>query len=156
MDTTSCKVTFYYKFTSDKDVISNRQRKDVPAILDVTTNFKIYINSDLYFDQEEFPILEFYKHLYKWINKNGKNNKIQEFHYFSIEYDDYDDGALISLLPFGGNKARLKSIWAEQELYNIFVLNDIVKEFIVLEQRLKVDIENYYGIKLAKFIKHIP
>src|SRR5690606_40734589 len=80
---------------------------------------------------------------------------IPEFHYYTIEYDDYEDGAILSLIPFS-NKARVKSIWAEQDLYNVFDLDYIVREFIQLEQNLKRDIENYFGIELKKFIKHIP
>lgn len=50
----------------------------------------------------------------------------------------------------------MKSIWAEQDLYNIFDLDYIAREFSKLEQNLKQDIEDYFGIKLKKFIKHIP
>ena len=52
-------------------------------------------------------------------------------------------------MPFS-NKARLKSIWAEKDLYNIFDLNYIV------EEDLKRDIEDYFEIELEKFIKYIP
>lgn len=58
-------------------------------------------------------------------------------------------------MPFS-NKARLKSIWAEKDLYNIFDLNYIVQEFILLEKNLKRDIEDYFEIELEKFIKYIP
>lgn len=58
-------------------------------------------------------------------------------------------------MPFS-NKERLKSIWAEKDLYNIFDLNYIVREFILLEENLKRDIEDYFEIELEKFIKYIP
>ncbi|WP_437183959.1 DUF7878 domain-containing protein, partial [Shouchella clausii] len=40
-----------YQFTSDRNGITDKQRKDVSAILDVSARFKIFINDDLYFDQ---------------------------------------------------------------------------------------------------------
>ncbi|WP_128743513.1 MULTISPECIES: hypothetical protein [Virgibacillus] len=125
-------------------------------ILDITARFSIFINDDCYFDEEEFPILEFYKYLYEWKEKTNNLNRIQEFHYYSLEYDEYDDGAILSLIPFGGDKARLKSIWAQEYLYNVFDASYIKDEFMSLESSLKKDIEEYFNIDLKKFLKHIP
>ncbi|GAF64670.1 hypothetical protein BTS2_1566 [Bacillus sp. TS-2] len=149
------KVIFDYRFTSEKDSLHYKMRKDVSSLLNVSTVFKIYINEDLYFEQEEFPILEFYKYLYKWKIAIQKDKKVYEFHYYSIEHDEYEEGAIISLIPFG-DKMRLKSIWAELELYNVFELDYLISELIALETRLKRDLENYFQIELDKFIKHIP
>lgn len=76
-------------------------------------------------------------------------------HYYTVEYADYEDGAILSLIPFS-NKARVKSIWAEKDIYNVFDLDYIVNEFVQLEENLRRDIEDYFGIKLKSFIKHIP
>ncbi len=76
-------------------------------------------------------------------------------HYYTVEYADYEDGAILSLIPFS-NKARVKSIWAEKDIYNVFDLDYIVNEFVQLEENLRRDIEDYFGIKLKGFIKHIP
>lgn len=62
MDSISSQVKFHYNFTSDASDISNKQRKDVSSILDITAKFSIFINDDCYFDEAEFPILEFYKY----------------------------------------------------------------------------------------------
>lgn len=156
MDSLSSQVKFTYEFTSEKDCISYKKRKEVNSILNVSARFIILINNEVYFDQEEFPILEFYKYLYNWVNANKKYNIIQEFHYYSLEFDEYDEGAIVSLIPFHKNMARLKSIWAEQELYNVFDLHYIVNELTALEKRLKRDIEEYFDIRLEDFIKHIP
>ncbi|AIM16853.1 MULTISPECIES: hypothetical protein [Neobacillus] len=153
MGSISSKITFEYKFVSDKGIISNRDKSDVPTILAVEATLTIKINNELYFETE-LAILEFYKALYKWKEKITED-KIPEFHYYTIEYADYEDGAILSLIPFS-NKARVKSIWAEQDLYNVFELDYIAREFIQLEANLKRDIENYFGINLKKFIKHIP
>jgi hypothetical protein len=153
MDSISSKITFEYNFVVDNGIISNKDKRDVPTILAVEATLTIKINNELYFETE-LAILEFYKALYEWKNR-VTDEHIPEFHYYTIEYNDYEDGAILSLIPFS-NKARVKSIWAEQNLYNVFDLDYIVREFIQLEQNLKRDIENYFGIELKKFIKHIP
>lgn len=153
MDSTFSKIRFEYEFLSNKGAITNKLRRDVPSILAVEAMFRIKINDEIYF-QSELAILEFYKSLYRWKEKMTKDH-IPEFHYYTIEYDDYEEGAIISLLPFA-NKARVKSIWAESDIYNVFDLNDIVAEFGALEEKLREDIEDYFEIKLKNFIKHIP
>lgn len=115
--------------------------------------FKIRINGALYFE-EDLAILEFYKSLYEWKGRI-KENEVLPFHYYSIEYDNYEDGAILSLIPFS-NKARVKSIWAKSSVYNVFDLDYIVNEFLALEKKIKEDIESYFKIDLGKFIKHIP
>lgn len=153
MDSISSKITFEYNFVVDKGIISNKDKSDISTILAIDATFRIKINNELYFETE-LAILEFYKALYKW-KERITEDYIPEFHYYTIEYADYEEGAILSLIPFS-NKARVKSIWAEQDLYNIFDLDYIAREFSKLEQNLKQDIEDYFGIKLKKFIKHIP
>ncbi|KYG28219.1 hypothetical protein [Alkalihalobacillus trypoxylicola] len=149
----SNKITFDYQFISDRGMISDKKRRDVPTILAVDATFTIRINNELYFEAD-LAILEFYKAIYRWKEKITEKN-IPEFHYYTIEYDDYEDGAILSFIPFS-NMARVKSIWAEQELYNVFDLDYIVEEFIQLENHLRDDIESYYDIHLKRFIQHIP
>lgn len=153
MDRVSSKIKFEYEFLSESDSISNKDKRNVSLILGVEANFKIKINEALYFE-EELAFLEFYKSLYVWKEKLKKDGRL-EFHYFSIEYDNYEDGAILSLIPFS-NKARVKSIWAKSSVYNVFDLDYIVNAFLALEKKLKEDIESYFNIDLRKFIKHIP
>lgn len=148
------KISFEYEFVTDKSMISNKDKKDVAKILNVDATFTIKINDELYF-KEDLPILEFYKTLFLWKEEVLKKSDIPEFHYYSIEYDEYEDGSILSLIPFG-NKARVKSIWAKQEMYNVFPLDYIVNEFLLLEEKLKKDIEHFYDIQFKKFLKHIP
>lgn len=153
MDPMSNKISFVYNFHGDKNGLSKKDRKDVAKILSVDADFTIKINNELYFEAP-LAIFEFYKSLYKW-KEEIRDSHIPEFHYYTIEYDDYEDGAILSLIPFS-NMARVKTIWPEQDLYNVFDLNYIVNEFIQLEENLKRDIEEYYGIQLKHFLKHIP
>ncbi|WYQ41572.1 hypothetical protein NST67_16615 [Bacillus sp. FSL W7-1321] len=155
MDSQSTQINMEYQFTSDRNGLTDKQRKDVSAILDVSARFKIFINDDLYFDQAEFPILEFYTYLYNWKKAIDQSKRAQEFHYYTLEFDEYEDGAILSIIPFG-DSVRLKSIWAEQELYHVFDLDYLIRAFLTLEKDLKRDIEAYFPIKLDKFIKHIP
>jgi hypothetical protein len=74
---------------------------------------------------------------------------IPEFHYYTLELDG--DEPLISLLPFN-NKARLASIWGNDQLYNVFDLDYIVEELKTLWRRLSKDIEEHYNISLKPFI----
>lgn len=150
MDSISSKIKFEYEFLSESDAISNKDKRNVSLILGVEANFKIKINEALYFE-EELAFFEFYKSLYVWKEKLKEDGRL-EFHYYSVEYDD---GAIISLIPFS-NKARVKSIWSKSNIYNVFDLDYIVNEFLALEKKLKEDIETYFNIELGKFIKHIP
>ncbi|WP_409369042.1 hypothetical protein [Lysinibacillus sp. 38-6] len=147
------KINFELIFLGESEYISNKNKRDVPIILGVEAIFKIRINGALYFE-EELAILEFYKSLYEWKGRI-KENEVLPFHYYSIEYDNYEDGAILSLIPFS-NKARVKSIWAKSSVYNVFDLDYIVNEFLALEKKIKEDIESYFKIDLGKFIKHIP
>ncbi|MDE5414264.1 DUF7878 domain-containing protein [Alkalihalobacterium chitinilyticum] len=148
------KIDFKYEFISNKGVISNKLRKDVPSILAVEALVVIRINNEIYF-QAELAILEFYKSLFKWKEKVTKDH-IAEFHYYTIEYDDYEDGALLSMLPLSDKKARFTSIWAESDIHNVFDLDYIVTMLCELERNLREDIELYFNINLEGFIKHIP
>lgn len=150
MDSISSKIKFEYEFLSESDAISNKDKRNVSLILGVEANFKIKINEALYFE-EELAFFEFYKSLYVWKEKLKEDGRL-EFHYYSVEYDD---GAIISLIPFS-NKAWVKSIWSKSNIYNVFDLDYIVNEFLALEKKLKEDIETYFNIELGKFIKHIP
>ncbi|WP_446539699.1 DUF7878 domain-containing protein, partial [Shouchella clausii] len=59
MDSISSKITLDYTFTSQNGIISNRHKRDVPAILSVEALFIVKINNKLYFEAE-IAILEFY------------------------------------------------------------------------------------------------
>ena len=146
-------INFEIIILGETDSISNKDNRNVSLILGVEAIFKIKINDELYFE-EELAILEFYKSLYVWKGRI-KENEVLPFHYYSIEYDNYEDGAILSLIPFS-NKARVKTIWAKSSVYNVFDLEYIVNEFLTLEKKLKEDIESYFKIDLRKFIKHIP
>lgn len=141
MDSVPGKIGFEYEFLSEPDCISNKDRRNVPLILGVEAIFKININEELYFEAS-FAILEFYKSLFRW-KERVKGNEVPEFHYYSIEHADYDDGSIVSLLPLF-DRASVKSIWGKSDIYNVFDLAYIVNEFLVLEQKMKEDIERRY------------
>ncbi|MFJ5763975.1 hypothetical protein ACIP9C_01350 [Lysinibacillus sp. NPDC093210] len=103
MDSISSKIKFEYEFLSESDAISNKDKGNVSLILGVEAIFKIKINEALYFE-EELAFFEFYKSLYVWKEKLKENGRLN-FHYYSVEYDEYEEGSIISMIPFF-NKAR--------------------------------------------------
>ncbi len=58
-------------------------------------------------------------------------------------------------MPFS-NKARVKSIWAEIDIYNVFDLDYIATEFVKLEETLRYSIEEFFDIKVKDFLNYIP
>ncbi|WP_404430834.1 hypothetical protein [Sutcliffiella horikoshii] len=144
---------FTYQFINERTAISNKHSRDVPTILSIDATFTVRIRDEIYFEAE-IAILEFYKALLKW--KQGvTTSQIPSFHYYSIEYADYEDGAILSMLPFA-DKARITTIWAEVDIYNVFDQSYAVSKLMELEAILKSDIENYFQIDLEKFGRHIP
>lgn len=148
------KIDFEYEFTSNKEAISNKHRKDVPSILALDALFVIKVNDEVYL-RAEIAILEFYKSLFKW-KETITEDHIREFHYYTIEYDDYKNGAILSLLPCSDKQATIQSIWSESDTHHLFNLDYIVSKFCDLERNLRRDIEHYFNINLNSFIQHIP
>lgn len=144
---------FTYQFINEPTAIKNKHYRDVPTILSIDGTFTVTIKDEIYFETE-IAILEFYKALIKW-RKGLTTTHIPAFHYFSIEYDDYEDGAILSMLPFT-DKARITTIWAKGDIYNVFDQSYAVSKLVELEARLKRDIEGYFKIDLEKFVRHIP
>lgn len=153
MNNISNQLTITYNFINKEDALSNKDRRNVPAILAVDATLTIKVNDALYFEAD-LAILEFYKSLFMWTTEITPDY-IPEFHYYSVEYADYEQGAILSLVPFS-NQARLKTIWPQQELYNVFDIDYIVEELTHLERNLADDLVQYFGITLQSFVKHIP
>ncbi|KWZ65104.1 DUF7878 domain-containing protein [Bacillus altitudinis] len=152
MDSLSNQVEFNYMFTSDEKDIPKSMKKDPSTALRVEGEFKIVINGEVYFE-ENIALLEFYASLHDWIKKIKKKNKVTEYRYYTMEYEE--DDPIISVIPFD-NKARLTTIWETQQLYNVFDLNYIIEQMKVLHESLGRDIEQHYKISLKNFIGNIP
>lgn len=153
MDNLSRKINFNYKFLVEKHFFTTAKEIDIPLLLSVDADFKIFINDELYFD-EPIAIFEFYYVLYKWKVANANTKEIQSFNYYSIEYDEsvYADGAIISVLP-NANTAQVKILWEKNNLNNLFDLNYIVEKFIKLEKDLRENLETYFGIDIFELLK---
>lgn len=142
-----------YNFVSPNDSISNKDNQNVAKILSVDATVTILVDDKLYFETE-LAILEFYKALWQW-KESVTDEQIPPFHYYTVEYADYEEGAILSLLPCGSN-ATIHSIWAEQPLENMFKCDEIISVFLQLEMDLKRAIEQYFNIDMLKFLNHIP
>ncbi|MFT0801055.1 hypothetical protein VSK91_06310 [Bacillus swezeyi] len=152
MDGVSNKVEFHYQFTSDESDIPKKMRKDPSVALKVEGKFEIEINGNTYF-KENLALLEFYVSLNEWNKKIKKKNKVTEYRYYTMEYEEEEP--IISLIPFD-NKARLTTIWETQQLYNVFDLHYIIEQMRILKEKLKRDIELHYKISVQHFIGQIP
>ncbi|MGE7839730.1 hypothetical protein ACQKNX_02955 [Lysinibacillus sp. NPDC093712] len=91
-------IHFEFEILSEAVAISNKDQRNVSLILGVEAIIKIKINEAIYFE-EELAFLEFYKPLYVWKERIKEIERL-DFHYYSVEYDDYKDGAIISLIPY--------------------------------------------------------
>lgn len=72
----------------DFNVVSTREPvkripKDYPELIEYEVNFKIIINGKLFFEEPNFPLLEFLFFVKEWKNQNGGS-----FEYVSIETED--------------------------------------------------------------------
>lgn len=152
MDGVSSQVEFVYKFTSEEADIPRKMKKDPSAAMRVEGEFKIKINGIVYFE-ENIALLEFYASLNEWIKKIKKKNKVVEYRYYTMEYEE--DEPIISLIPFD-NKARLTTIWETQQLYNVFDLDYITEQMEISRKKLGRDIEHHYRISLKSFVGKIP
>ncbi|MEC1193243.1 hypothetical protein P9C02_22740 [Bacillus paralicheniformis] len=152
MDGVSNQVEFVYKFTSEEADIPKKMKKDPSAAMRVEGEFKIKINGIVYFE-ENIALLEFYASLNEWIKKIKKKNKVAEYRYYTMEYEE--DEPIISLIPFD-YKARLTTIWETQQLYNVFDLDYITEQMEISHEKLGRDIEHHYRISLKSFIGKIP
>lgn len=152
MDSLSNQVAFDYQFTSGESDIPKRLIKDPSVAYRIEGDFQIKINDTLYF-KENIALLEFYLYLRRWLLDIEKNGGAREIHYYTLEYDE--DEPIISVIPFD-RKARLTSIWALEQLYNIFDWNYLVEKLSALCDRLGKDIEDHYHIQLKTFINKVP
>lgn len=142
-----------YNFVSLNDSISNKDHQNVAKNLSVDATVTILVDDKLYFETE-LAILEFYKALWQW-KESVTDEQIPPFHYYTVEYADYEEGAILSLIPCG-SMATIHSIWAEQPLENMFKRDEIISVFLQLEMDLKRAIEQYFNIDMLKFLNHIP
>jgi len=145
---------FTYQFINEPTAISNKHYRDVPTILSIDATLTVKIMDETYF-KAEIAILEFYKALLRWKQELTSKPHIPSFHYYSIEYDDYEDGAILSMLPFA-DLARITTIWAEVNIYNVFDQSYAVSKLMELECALRRDLEGYFQIDLEKFVRHTP
>ncbi|MEK4563302.1 hypothetical protein MKX54_01240 [Alkalihalobacillus sp. FSL R5-0424] len=146
-------ITFKYKITSPSHALSNKHRSDATAILGVEADFSIWCKGDRFVRIEGLTIIEFYKSVVEWLKVAHKDHP-QAFHYFSVDHDE-SEGPILSVVPVRG-KVSMHSIWSDQEQPLVLEQNEVMNAFILLEQDLKKEIEQYFSIDLKAFIKHVP
>ncbi|WLR41841.1 hypothetical protein LC087_13455 [Bacillus carboniphilus] len=144
MNHLSNKIEINYQFTSGASEIPKNRRKDPSIAYMIEGDLIIRINNRLYF-KENLALLEFYLCLDDWFKNIKKKHKIIEFKYYTLEYEE--DQPIIELLPFN-DKARLKSIWEEEQVYNVFDLHYLVQQMKGLYYELGDAIQQHYQISI--------
>ncbi|MCQ4085670.1 hypothetical protein [Saccharibacillus sp. JS10] len=83
----SNEITFNFRLNAKLDKKMLQKQPKGKTLHDVDGNFQIYINQQIYFDEEEFLLLEFGILLNEWITKIDRGEKI-DFIYHSIENEE--------------------------------------------------------------------
>lgn len=135
-----------FDFRSDFKHLSARERRQFGDFLYVEGLLEIKINGVTYFYEEACPLLEFYLQLEKWLKKPF--SKRGDFLYHTLELDEEEP--FLAVLHFQ-DLARLRVIWPEAELYNVFPVGYLHKKLEELRDRLGPAIEQHYQLKLKHF-----
>lgn len=149
----SSQITCTYDFLNSPHAISNSSAKDIPTILSIEATFKIMIDHALYLETS-LSIFEFYKSLYRW-KRQVTSTFTPAFYYFSVEFDHDDEGAIVSMVPHA-KQGNIQSIWGDERVNTLFLLDILVTCLFDLERQLRFDLEAYFDIQLDAFIRHIP
>lgn len=139
------QLSINFDFRSEYKHLSARERRQFGNFLSVEGLLEIKINDTVYFYEEACPLLEFYLQLEKWLRK--PLSKRGDFLYHTLELDE--DEPFLAVLHFQGF-ARLRAIWPEADLYNVFPAPYLHKNLEELRDRLGLAIEQHYQLELRE------
>jgi hypothetical protein len=88
-----------------------------PALLEYETRLTILIDNKIFFDEPDFPVLEFLRYAIEW-----KKNTDLTFKYSSLETED---NPLLSFLSENG-MFRISSPWQRFQCHKLFHKKEIV------------------------------
>lgn len=94
-----------------------------PALLGYETNLTILIDNEIFFDEPDFPVLEFLKYAIEW-----KENASFPFRYNSIETEE---NPLISF-SYENDMLRISSPWQKFHCKTLFRVEEIIDAITVL------------------------
>ena len=94
-----------------------------PALIDYESEFKIMINGEIFFDDPNFPLLEFLRYATEWIKHTD-----MPFEYSSIETED---NPLIVFSSKNGTWA-ISSPWQKFKCYTSFTKEEFIDAINVL------------------------
>lgn len=106
-----------------------------PDILEITGEFRILINENIFFSEQYFPILEFLKYALAWISCSDES---KEMSYSSVETDDNP------LIIFNKKEEGwiICSPWQKYECLLSFTKDELTRAIIHLLETLKSNISN--------------
>ena len=136
-------LSFQFVLTNPDNIIIKEyleEYKDTyPDKIELCGLFRIYIDGELFFDDPQFPILEFLFCVKKWIKRKYKSNML----YCSVETDE---NPLISFVPIN-NKWKICSKWQLFDSGALFPLDKIEFEINKLTIELQKYFKSYYSGK---------
>lgn len=121
-------IKFICKISQEYDINKNKIEKgDMTEILKVESQFKIIIDRRVFFNDDYFPILEFFYQFDNWINSNSQ---ISKFEYESIESDEKPIVAFFKR----DNKWNIFSVWQNYKEITEFNLADIINQYNICKK----------------------
>ena len=137
------EIEIYDNLTFDKKNVKNL---NYPEILKIESDFKIFFNNKLWFNEKYFSIIEFLLYCKEWL-ASIQNNKEKDFEFYSID-NDIADGAIISFIRIN-DSYKIKSCWQIFEVTNQFQLKELIDFIDKLEVLVSTQLKNKYDIKFA-------
>ena len=140
MDILSNKIEFKY---ADLQSNVDDPMEDWQLLLRITARFSIEIGGEMFFDEPDFPVLEFAEQAKKW-SSDGDS-----FAYHSMETDE---NPMIAFDPVGEGEVSINAL---DSLFNIDIplssktVQREIKRFI---SRLGEDVKTKLGINVARII----
>tara|TARA_B100000678_G_C18224542_1_gene508296 strand:+ start:2526 stop:2948 length:423 start_codon:yes stop_codon:yes gene_type:complete len=138
MDSLSDKIEFKYsKLQSDVD----DPTEDWQLLLRVTARFSIWIRGKIFFDEPDFPVVEFAEQAKQWA-LNGGN-----FSYVSMETDE---NPMISFHQAGGDKISISALASAFEVDAPLNAPTVLREIEGFIRCLGEDVKSKLGIDVAR------
>ena len=112
-------------------------------LLRVTADFQILYRGNIFYEEVEFPVIEFADQARKWIVEGGC------FEYHSMETDD---NPMIYFSVFPGDELMMGAVGANTKMYDTLkrsAVRDAISEFII---QLEKDVMEKFGIDIKSVL----
>ncbi len=141
------------KFTPSKQKLKiNFTIINVPTVFegskaqaDVEGKLKIYIDKELFFDEENILLLELAISLNDWAKKI-KQNEINNFYYESMDYEDEPILAFVNEQEDIWNLRFVWEVFPSKSEIKLTVLTEITQHYI---NKLKCELKKFFNLDIS-------